>query len=78
MEKKKGLLSGLFGGKKADGGCCNMEIVEEKKTSGSCCNMEIVEEPTCGCETPKAPQSDSGCSCDTAKGGKASSCCDGK
>lgn len=59
MSEKKGLFSGLFGGKKS-GGCCNMEIIEENnagvkeaQTSGctcddGCCTNEV-EEITSDC-----------------------------
>jgi hypothetical protein len=43
MNEKKGLLSGLLGGKKEKNGCCNMEIVEvetECNCSDSCCAPE--------------------------------------
>lgn len=45
MSEKKGFLSGLFGGNKS-GGCCNMEIVEEKE-----------EQPSdCGCSSGEAEE----------------------
>ena len=47
MSEKKGFLSGLFGGNKS-GGCCNMEIVEEKE-----------EQPSdCGCPSGEAEENE--------------------
>lgn len=47
MSEKKGFLSGLFGGNKS-GGCCNMEIVEEKG-----------EQPSdCGCPSGEAEENE--------------------
>lgn len=43
MAKKNGILGKLFGGS-SGGGCCSMEITEEKPQKGGCCNMQIVEE----------------------------------
>lgn len=61
MSEKKGFLSGLFGGNKS-GGCCNMEIVEEKE-----------ERPSeCGCSAGAAEEN--GC----CSGGTGDECCSGE
>ena len=41
MSEKKGLFASLFGGNKS-GGCCNMEIVEEK--AECCCGSAEAQE----------------------------------
>lgn len=41
MSEKKGFFASLFGGNKS-GGCCNMEIVEEK--AGCCCGSDEAQE----------------------------------
>ncbi len=67
MSEKKSFFSGLFGGKKS-GGCCNMEIVEEKDTDAE------TEEPTpacacdCNCSASETNEIVNDC-CDAAKDG---------
>lgn len=67
MEKKKGILSGLFVGKKSDRSCCNTQAAGEKAPSGSCCDMQIIEETGCTCGKPEekgeAAVSPDGCHC---------------
>lgn len=69
MSEKKGILSGLFGGKKS--GCCNMEIVEDNsaETKG-----EQASDCGCSCGCPAGAAEENEC----CSGENESECCSGE